>query len=209
MLSFIVHANIAFSASENWYFREFLNELRPSYESPSRFVLSHSIMDSEAARVQLEELHRLSKRSRLTLLYNGWDDRIGRSLYGAVASEVNQYPVVLSLDDMTGHRGSADMLLKTSQKALKNMDMDDGRKLIALTTDNPTVMQAYRRKFQASYYWILVRYYLPSRQWNCDIDMLIDLRMFSPWVKHHNWRDRCISGDEENHYEEYENYHFL
>jgi hypothetical protein len=162
MLSFIVHANIAFSASENWYFREFLNELRPSYESPSRFVLSHSIMDSEAARVQLEELHRLSKRSRLTLLYDGWDDRIGRSLYGAVASEVNQYPVVLSLDDMTGHRGSADMLLKTSQKALKNMDMDDGRKLIALTTDNPTVMQAYRRKFQASYYWILVRYYLPS-----------------------------------------------
>ncbi|KAF8232220.1 hypothetical protein L208DRAFT_1273281 [Tricholoma matsutake] len=33
--------------------------------------------------------------------------------------------------------------------------MDDGRKLIALTTDNPTVMQAYRRKFQVSYYWIL------------------------------------------------------
>jgi hypothetical protein len=117
--------------------------LRPSYEPPTWFVLSHSIMDSEAARVQLEELERLKDRAKLTMLFDGWEDKIGRSLYGTVASEVNQYPVVLSLDDMTGHRGSADKMLETSQKALKTMGMEDGRKLIALTTDNPTVMQAF------------------------------------------------------------------
>jgi hypothetical protein len=107
-------------------------------------------MNSEAARVQLEELEWLESRTKLTMPF-GWDDRIGHSLYGTVASEVNQYPVVLSLDDMTGHRGSAEKMVETSQKALKNMGMEDGRRLIALTMDNLTVMQAFRRKFQGAY----------------------------------------------------------
>lgn len=113
-------------------------------------------MDSKAARVQLEELEWLESRMKLTMLFDRWDDRIGCSLYGTVASEVNQYPVILSLDDMTGHWGSAEKMLETSQKALKNMGMEDGRKLIALTMDNLTVMQAFQRKFQEGYYWIIV-----------------------------------------------------
>ena len=114
-------------------------------------------MDSEAARVQIEEIGRIKERKRLTLLIDGWEDRLKRSLYGSVASEVNQYPVVLSLEDMTGHRGSADKLLEASQKALKTMEIEDGQNIIALTTDNPTVMQAFRRKFQDKYFRVLVR----------------------------------------------------
>ena len=106
---FIVHANIAFAAAENWYFCDFL---RPSYLAPSRYVLSHTIMDGEAARVQIEEVDRIKQRKRLMLLIDGWEDKLKRSLYGIVASEVNQYPVVLSLQDLTGHRGSAEKLIE-------------------------------------------------------------------------------------------------
>jgi len=63
---------------------------------------------------------------------------------------------VLSLEDMTGHHGSADKLLEASQKALKTMEIEDSQNIIALTTDNPTVMQAFQRKFQDKYFRVLV-----------------------------------------------------
>ncbi|KAF8840053.1 hypothetical protein BDN67DRAFT_1011772 [Paxillus ammoniavirescens] len=102
LFRFIVHANIAFSAAENWFFRNFMDELRPSYNVPSRYVLSHSIMDAELCRVQLEEVARVKERKRLTFLLDGWEDLLKRSLYGALAAEINQYPIVLKLADMTG-----------------------------------------------------------------------------------------------------------
>ncbi|KAF8122147.1 hypothetical protein EV363DRAFT_1148590, partial [Boletus edulis] len=39
LFRFIVHANIPLSAIENWFFRNFLDEIRPSYTPPSRYVL--------------------------------------------------------------------------------------------------------------------------------------------------------------------------
>lgn len=153
---FVVHANAAFAIAENWYFRDFLDTLRPSYSAPSRYILSHSIMDGESARVQIEEVDRVKPRKRLTLLIDGWEDKLRRSLYGTVASEVNQYPVVLGLEDMTGHRGSAEKILATSQKAMDAMELGDGHNFIALTTDNPTVMQSFRGRFQFKFPWVLV-----------------------------------------------------
>jgi hypothetical protein len=114
-------------------------------------------MDAEAARVQIEEIDRLKKGKRLTLLFDGWEDKLRRSLYGTVTAQVGEYPTVLSLDDLTGHRGSANKYLETAKKAMKNMEIEDGRNIIALTTDNPTVMQSFRGKFKSDYHWVLVR----------------------------------------------------
>ncbi|KIK75104.1 hypothetical protein PAXRUDRAFT_94925, partial [Paxillus rubicundulus Ve08.2h10] len=99
---FFVHANLPFLAIDNPFFHIFLNTIRPSYNPPSRYVLSHNLLDSEAVRVQQEDIERLKNCKKLTLLLDGWEDLLKRSLYGSVAVEVNQHPVVLSLDDMTG-----------------------------------------------------------------------------------------------------------
>ncbi|GLB43923.1 hypothetical protein LshimejAT787_1501070 [Lyophyllum shimeji] len=155
LFRFIVHMNIAFSVTENWYFNDFLRDLRPLYVTPSRYVILHSIMDSEAARVRLEELERIQKRSKLTYLIDGWEDLLKRSLYGSVAAEVGQYPTVLSLEDMTGNRATAEGIMDATEKAMREMDLLDGRKFIAMTTDNPTVMQTVRRKFKEKYFWVL------------------------------------------------------
>ena len=64
--------------------------------------------------------------------------------------------MVLSLDDMTGNRGNSDNLVLVTRKAMSKMEIGDGKNVIAITTDNPTVMQAYRRKLQECYPWILV-----------------------------------------------------
>ncbi|KAG2062466.1 hypothetical protein BDR04DRAFT_1165185 [Suillus decipiens] len=74
LLRFTIDADITFSASENDYLLECLNELWPSYMAPSRYVLSHTLMDSEPVRVQQEEIN------RLTLLLDGWEDLLRRGL---------------------------------------------------------------------------------------------------------------------------------
>ncbi|KAG2058709.1 hypothetical protein BDR06DRAFT_980167 [Suillus hirtellus] len=87
-------------------------------------------MDTESVCVQQEEIDRLKVQNQLTLLLDGWEDLLKRSLYGSVAVEVKQLPV-----------------------AMKTMEIDDRKRVIAVTTDNPTVMQSFHRKFQESYFW--------------------------------------------------------
>ena len=48
---------------------------------------------------------------------------------------------------MTGHWGSAKKILEVSQRAMDGMELGDGQNFIALTTDNPAVMQSYRGRF--------------------------------------------------------------
>jgi hypothetical protein len=60
-----------------------------------------------------------------------------------LAAEVNQPPIVLNLEDMTGHQGSADKLLEVLVKALERMEIGDGHNIIVATTDNPTIMKAF------------------------------------------------------------------
>lgn len=152
-----MYGNIAFTAVENPYFLEWVNYLRPSYTTPSSWVISHSLLTTEVARVQLEEIEYLKDRKLLTLLIDGWEDLLRRSLYGSVASELKREPVVLSLEDMTGKRGNADAMIESSQKALKAMELEACTNIIAVTTDNPTVMRSFRKKFEAIYTWVLVR----------------------------------------------------
>ena len=98
LYSYIVHSNSPFSASQNFYFREFVNYIHPSYIPPTRYVLSHSILESEVARVQLEDLERLENSRNQTLLYDGWEDGLGRSIYGAVSASVGEYLILGCLD---------------------------------------------------------------------------------------------------------------
>ncbi|KAF8192079.1 ribonuclease H-like domain-containing protein [Pholiota molesta] len=115
--------------------------------------------DIKLLRVRLEELGRVKKSKRHTFLIDVWEDLLKRSIYGSVAAQVAaqvaEYPSILSLEDMTGSRATADGIMDAAEKALQAMDLADGRNFIAMTTDNPTVMQAVRRKFQAKYFWIL------------------------------------------------------
>ncbi|KAJ6470533.1 hypothetical protein C8R45DRAFT_1015958 [Mycena sanguinolenta] len=46
---FFIHANIAFRSAENPFLDDFLHDLRPTYDSPSRYALTHTVLDAEAA----------------------------------------------------------------------------------------------------------------------------------------------------------------
>ncbi|KAI9568933.1 hypothetical protein HD554DRAFT_2038390 [Boletus coccyginus] len=138
---FIVHANIPLSAAENWYFYNFMDEIQPSYNVPFYYI---------------EEIACLKDRKRLIFLIDGWEDKLKQSLYGFLAAEVNKYPVVLNLGDMTGCQRSAIGLMETVEQALKTIEVKDGENFIAITTNNPTIMQAFQWGFWEKFYWVLM-----------------------------------------------------
>ncbi|KAK7051930.1 DUF659 domain-containing protein [Favolaschia claudopus] len=154
-LRFLIHANVSFRSSENEYLNEFLNDLRPSYDAPSRYVLSHTLLDSEAADVFLKDSDRLQSSQMLTMLEDGWEDVLKRSIYGVVAAGVGMFPILMGLHDITGERGNAAKCLEIATDSLKLMGVPEGRNFIALTTDNPTTMQSFRRLFQQQFFWVL------------------------------------------------------
>ncbi|KAF8573029.1 hypothetical protein K439DRAFT_1563840 [Ramaria rubella] len=61
---------------------------------------------------------------------------------------------MLGLKDMTGEHASADAVLAVTDEALKKMDKD-WKSIIALVTDNPTVMQSLRKKAKEKNQWLI------------------------------------------------------
>ena len=86
------------------------------YKAPSRYVLSGTTLDAEAARVELLEIGMLKSRMNMTLLVDGWEDIAQRSLYGTVVAEVRESPVVLGLSDLTGKRATADAIVAVCEE---------------------------------------------------------------------------------------------
>lgn len=59
-------------------------------------------MESEVAHVNLEDMEHMKEARSLTLLFDGWEDVLRRSIYGTVGAGVGKFPIVMSLDDMSG-----------------------------------------------------------------------------------------------------------
>ncbi|KAF7364213.1 DUF659 domain-containing protein [Mycena sanguinolenta] len=135
LLRFLIHANIPFQSAENPYLDEFLHYL--------------------SAEVFLRESDHFQKSKLLTLLEDGLEDKLKRSIYAIVAAGIDSFPIVMGLEDLTGERGNADKCLDISVSSLELMGVEEPRNLIALTTDNPTTMQSFRWKFQNKFFWIL------------------------------------------------------
>lgn len=149
--SYLVYSNNAFSASENPFFYKFTNFICPSYVPPSYYVLSHTILESEATQVNLEDLEHIQAWRQLTLLYDGWEDILWWNIYGTVGAGVGKFPIMLSLDDTTGKQETAQAYLKIIKSAMYKMGITGGQQVLALTTNNPAVMQAFQRDFQKEF----------------------------------------------------------
>ncbi|THH03675.1 hypothetical protein EW145_g6098 [Phellinidium pouzarii] len=154
VLHFLIHANVAFNVAEDDYFIALLYALWPMYKPPSRYVLSHTILDAEAARVHLLEMEQLQERKFLTMMADGWEDAAGRSIYGVVAAEVKKDPVVLGLSDLTGQQATAGAVVTVCNENMAKMDLK-ARQSAALCTDNPTTMIAAHRLWVETYTWMI------------------------------------------------------
>jgi len=134
----------------------FIRTLRPAYTPPSRYKLATYLLPAEEARVTILEEKRLMLMKLLTMMIDGWEDRVRRSIYGSLVTEPRERPVVLGLEDLTGERGTANKIVEISDEALKKKSVQP-TDIIAIVTDNPTTMKAVCRKWTEKYPWVLVR----------------------------------------------------
>ena len=113
------------------------------------------LLPGEEAKAFTADVKRLEGRNNLTYLMDGWDDSKRRSIYGCMIAEVAEFPVVLGVEELTGIRATADNLCDVATKALAKKSVDP-KAIIAVCTDNPTPMVAFRRKWTNTYPWILM-----------------------------------------------------
>jgi len=91
----------------------------------------------------------------LTYLTDGWEDLQRQSVYGSMLAEISQFPVVLGLEDLSRVRATAENIVSLSNRALAKKEVDP-KSIIAVCTDNPTTMQAFRQKWTTEHTWIIV-----------------------------------------------------
>jgi hypothetical protein len=103
-------------------------------------------LPTEEARVFNEDIKHLEGRNNLTYLLDGWEDSQRRSVYGSLVAEVSQFPIVLGLEELSGVHATADHLVQVSNCALTKKSVK-ASSILAVCTDNPTTMQAFRRKW--------------------------------------------------------------
>lgn len=157
LFRFFVHANIAFIQANNIFLANFTNDICPSFHVASRNTMSTLMLDSEHSRVHLELVDVLQSMKRSgTYIIDGWEDELRRSLYGSAAGRVGQPTVIMGLQDLTGHRGSAAKILEASGKAMTEMGIQDASCFLATVTDDPNVMKSFRKGFVKKYPWIIV-----------------------------------------------------
>jgi hypothetical protein len=112
-------------------------------------------LPAEEQRAIEEDIRHLKTRKNLTYLLDGWEDAMRRSVYGSLLAEVGEHPIILGLHELTGRQATADNLIEISVQALERKEVNP-QMVIAVCTDNPTTMQAFRRKYSAKYPWVIV-----------------------------------------------------
>jgi hypothetical protein len=70
-------------------------------------------------------------------------------------AQVREHPVVLCLQEMMGERATANNLIDVADGALKRKSVNT-ESILAVCTDNPTTMKAFRRLWIEKYPWIIV-----------------------------------------------------
>ena len=157
LLRYFIHSNTAFIQANSIFLGNFTNELRPSFHVASRNVMSTIFLDSEASRVHLDVVNTLQMMKRSgTFIIDGREDDLRRSLYGSAVARVGEPTLVLGLEDLTGHRGSALKILEAADTAMEEMGIEKASCILGLVTDNPSVMKAFRKSFVNKYPWVIV-----------------------------------------------------
>ncbi|KAI0783234.1 hypothetical protein C8Q75DRAFT_811045 [Abortiporus biennis] len=104
--------------------------------------LRYKLLPAEDLHVLHLEHEYLKNSSHLTIMLDGWDDITHRSLYGSMAAHQKHTPIMLGLEDMTGKHINSDALIPVMNKAVLSFGISS-KQVIALVTDNPTVMHCF------------------------------------------------------------------
>jgi hypothetical protein len=76
-----VCCNLPFALIEHPFFVEFIKTLRTTYNLPSRWILSETLIIQEVSRISLKINRIINEESNLTIAFDGWTNSTGKSVY--------------------------------------------------------------------------------------------------------------------------------
>jgi len=100
------------------------------------------LLPAEEAYTFAEDVQQLEGQNNLTYLMDGWDDSQQCSIYSCMITKVSEFDRVIGLEELTGFWGTADNLVDVTNKAIAKKSIDP-KAIIAVFTDNPTMMLAF------------------------------------------------------------------
>ncbi|CAG8623301.1 591_t:CDS:2, partial [Gigaspora rosea] len=154
LLRALIYGNIPFSFAENPYFILFLKTLRSSYNPPSRYKLSNNVIQTEYARILVEMVDRINAMSDLTLPLDRWTDVSNNSIYTFLLHKFEDINEIINIEEFSSIRHTASNLLIAIINLLQNISIDFS-KIIAVVTDNPSVMVRLRKDISEKYQHVI------------------------------------------------------
>ena len=135
----------------NSFFLDLIRKLNPSYHPLDRMKLTRQVLMSERLHVKKNNDSILKEATHLTLNLDGWTDQSHRSLYEFNVITENRRAVVFALVDLSAHIHSAEFLLDRLEMLLNKASttFNIARKIVAIVTNNPNVMQKLHNLFIA------------------------------------------------------------
>ena len=149
LLKTLIMNNIPFQVVTNSFFLDLIQKLNPSYCPPDKMKLTRQTLTNELLHVEKKNDSILTEASYLTLNLDGWTDQSHRSLYEFNVITESRRAVVLALVDLSAYRHSAEFLLQRLEVVLHKASttFNIAEKIVAIVTDNPTVMAKLRNLF--------------------------------------------------------------
>ena len=151
MTKAIIDGGIPFSFIENIFFRRFMKSVLPAFNLPSKWKMINKLLPQQAALCSIQMLEEREGQKHLTLSLDGWEDRKGRSIFAFIAScrDLKQ-PFILDIVDLSSMRHTAENLKDQTVQVLQRLGIGM-KKFRAVVTDNPAVMQKFRRLLTSDY----------------------------------------------------------
>jgi len=133
----IYSANLPLSVTENQYFCEFAQKVRPAWKYPSRFQLTNKLLDSEVVEATALTAQTILTANAIVLQSDGWTSVKGKSLINFMAV-CDCTPIYLGTMDSKADSHTGIYIANLISNKIKEIGSD---KVYALCTDNAANMR--------------------------------------------------------------------
>lgn len=130
-------SSIPFRTVEDDYFLAALKALRPAYTPPSRWSLSHTLLNKEYARIETFVKYKIKNADSICIQTDGWTDISGNALINIVFTTPS--PILYKAIDPKTNKHTADYMASLLCSVI---DEVGSNKVHALVTDNASNMRA-------------------------------------------------------------------
>jgi hypothetical protein len=151
---FIFSSNLSFNSVENPYFQNLLEKLNPAYKIPSRRAIGGSILDNvyeQTEDIMTENL----KGKKVTITQDGWStNQMEPVICHSISTGEETY--FFNCVQTEEQSKDSDKCLAILLKAIDDAEKKYECKVVAVVTDNCSVMTSMRTKIQDNYPHMIV-----------------------------------------------------